>query len=590
MNSRVSPAVIFRKMTYALINIILVVGLTRCQGDKTVIDVEAVPAAGSYERKVEVTLSASDSTAQIFYKMIIAGEPEPVEYSNYTAPFEIDKSVTLSFYATANVKKEGAAGTAPTFENVSSETKALEYEIFTTPPVPVEVEPLINQVVAIASPSPSPSATSIAPPAALLNAPDVSAQSPTSLLPSWSWVSGDANGTGLYRYMLDGDSWIETASLSFAATAAMAQGFHTLEVQEQNVDGVWSDSGTKPVYYYTDSVVAPIYSPILVSNPITFSVIQSDPPAGSTIGTNAAIALYFNDVIDPATINSTNISVTQTVAAVSHPVYGIFAGQVTTTGGSFISFVPFEAYSTNATIQIQIGAGLHDNDGGSIAGTSSFSYGTSAAAAQTTSSAAISFEDSEDSGAWVFSGNAGVVGTLGVAPSDGQKMVMLTTASIAAVSATNALDSKTSSLSLSVDVPSGKSKLLFDYDFMSEEAFQGAFTYDDTFTLFISGPNGAVSYLVSSVNLVGDTSPSVVSFLGFSNSGYGGPAHTGWQKTSGSDWVCPTSGHTYNCAIMNPEIDISALGSPLNVTFTVSDVADTSFTSIVTIDNIRFAN
>src|SRR5690606_23786338 len=108
---------------------------------------------------------------------------------------------------------------------------------------------------------------------------------------------------------------------------------------------------------------------------------------------------------------------------------------------------------------------------------------------------------------------------------------------------------------------------------------------DDTFTVSISGPLGAVTYLVASVNMAGASLPPVISFAGFDVDQYGGPRHTGWRQPDASAWDCLEANA---CQLLTPSLDISTLGSPLSITFTVSDVNDDQFTTIVTLDNIHF--
>jgi hypothetical protein len=83
-------------------------------------------------------------------------------------------------------------------------------------------------------------------------APSVIGATPTNdTTPSWSWTSGGGGGNGTYRYKL-GDSNLssgatETSSLEFTPPSALAEGTHTLYVQERDDAGNWSESGFRAV-------------------------------------------------------------------------------------------------------------------------------------------------------------------------------------------------------------------------------------------------------------------------------------------------------------------------------------------------------
>ena len=80
-----------------------------------------------------------------------------------------------------------------------------------------------------------------------LSAPNVTGTSPTGdTTPTWYWTSG-GGGNGTFRYKLD-DSYLtygatETTDTSYTPGSALAEGIHTLYVQEQDDDGNWSTSG-----------------------------------------------------------------------------------------------------------------------------------------------------------------------------------------------------------------------------------------------------------------------------------------------------------------------------------------------------------
>lgn len=89
--------------------------------------------------------------------------------------------------------------------------------------------------------------------------------------PSWSWTSG-GGGTRAFRYLLDGedleDHGVETAFQSWESPDSLAEGIHTLRVQEKDSAGNWSASGAAEVrLVYSD--ITPPGMPALKPQPPT---------------------------------------------------------------------------------------------------------------------------------------------------------------------------------------------------------------------------------------------------------------------------------------------------------------------------------
>lgn len=84
------------------------------------------------------------------------------------------------------------------------------------------------------------------------------ASTTTNSQPTWTWTSAGAPGVGSYRYKLDDSSLTSgattTAVASYTPGSALADGAHTLYVQESNVNGSWSTSGS---YVITIDSTAP---------------------------------------------------------------------------------------------------------------------------------------------------------------------------------------------------------------------------------------------------------------------------------------------------------------------------------------------
>jgi hypothetical protein len=69
--------------------------------------------------------------------------------------------------------------------------------------------------------------------------------------PTWTWTPGGF-GNGMYQYQLDSTSgsWTATTNASYTS-GTLANGSHTLYVQERDAGGEWSASGSKAITIYT---------------------------------------------------------------------------------------------------------------------------------------------------------------------------------------------------------------------------------------------------------------------------------------------------------------------------------------------------
>ena len=117
------------------------------------------------------------------------------------------------------------------------------------------------------------------------NPPSVSAPSSPTMdtTPSWSWTSGGNGGSGAYRYELDNSDLTsgatETTSTGYTPGSPISEGGHTLYVQEQDVAGNWSNSGSAAV---TIEITAP-------SNPS---------PAHNNVSDGVSPSLNWEDIPD----------------------------------------------------------------------------------------------------------------------------------------------------------------------------------------------------------------------------------------------------------------------------------------------------
>ncbi len=102
------------------------------------------------------------------------------------------------------------------------------------------------------------------------NAPVVTGTTPTTdTTPTWNWTSGGGGGNGTYRYKLDDSDMssgtTETSSTTYTPGSVLAEGTHTLYVQERDAAGNWSPSGSCVIEITPDTTPPRILS--VVKNP-----------------------------------------------------------------------------------------------------------------------------------------------------------------------------------------------------------------------------------------------------------------------------------------------------------------------------------
>jgi len=292
---------------------------------------------------------------------------------------------------------------------------------------------------------------------------------------------------------------------------------------------------------------------------------QTIPPAYSTgIAPSTIITIFFDDEIDPSTISSATIKVYSETTG--NDIAGQFGGTLSEAGNTIVVFAPTQSLPENEAIVVELPAenGIKDDGGNGLAYDYMLEFSTSNAIAAVPDGN-LGFELS--STGFAFSGDGAILSSPAgsISPTEGSKMAAITSGAMI-VSESYSLNYTTSLLITgAITVPAGATTLIFDYDFFSEEFDDWVGSeFDDTFVVSVSGSSGLYAELVTSVNIVGAEAsvPVDLSSLGI----YDGD-HTGWISKS---------------------IPVSALGSPISISFSVSDVGDTAYDTIVFIDNIHF--
>jgi hypothetical protein len=315
----------------------------------------------------------------------------------------------------------------------------------------------------------------------------------------------------------------------------------------------------------------PLFSPD-ESDFLGLNVIQTIPPNGSTgIDPSTSISIFFDDEINPSTINDLSIKVNVTSGG---SIYGTYSGEFDTEGNTILKFVPFSPLPENSTIEVTLEAedGIEDDGGNTLFSIYAFSFITQAKAGPLDSSD-FDFEGSTDG--FVFSGDGAIIGTAGdIDPYGGSSMAAISTGD-KVVSGNNALGtlfggSTTSILTTgTISVPGGVSTLSFHYNFVSAEfdEFIGS-SFDDTFLVTVTGASSSTSQVVTSVNMYDSAQTAAVTLpSNYETADFelGDASETGWTKKS---------------------IDISTLGGQITASFVISDVGDGIYTTILFLDNI----
>jgi hypothetical protein len=313
------------------------------------------------------------------------------------------------------------------------------------------------------------------------------------------------------------------------------------------------------------------YFPPVVSDPednVSLHIIQVTPPAQSSVDINTPVVIYFDDQIDPETISDLNFIVRTDDGT---PIFGSISGENSTAGNTIMKFVPFNSFPELETIVVELVQenGIQDNGGNTLEAIYTWSFNTTEVQPPLLSNN-LGFEQGSEG--WSFSGDAGIISGFGeLLPFAGEAMAALTTGP-ALVSENNSLTSTTSSItSGQIDVPNGTQYLVIPYDLISAEfrEYIGS-EYDDTLAISVSGPLGSKTELINSVNLADQASLIEITLP---------------QVIVDKD---DTLSDTYHTGQLTYSIDISSFGTPITFSFTVSDVGDANFSSIVLIDSIEF--
>ena len=146
--------------------------------------------------------------------------------------------------------------------------------------------------------------------------------------PTWSWTTNPTDGiTGRYRYQIDGiteNGWTITTGMSYSPASPLSNGLHTLYVQEEYIDGAWSESKNAGITIDTSIVSAALFYPADGSTGVPTSMSSIILSFGKTVtgvsGKEITISDGKTDCQYIVQVNDGTISGTGTNCRVTIPV------------------------------------------------------------------------------------------------------------------------------------------------------------------------------------------------------------------------------------------------------------------------------
>ena len=323
----------------------------------------------------------------------------------------------------------------------------------------------------------------------------------------------------------------------------------------------------------------PVFSPD-ESDFIELNVVQTIPPDGSVgIDPFTSISIFFDDEVNPSTIN--DLSIVVKLSSSGESIYGTYSGEFDAYENTILKFIPYDPLPENETIEVTLAVdgGIEDDGGNTLSDFSIYEFSFSTQE-KTDPLASNNFGFEDGITGYVFSGDGSIIGTAGdISTHEGSSMAVISTGD-QVVSSSNALgdsngNSTTSILTTgSIVVPSGTTIYSFYFNFVSAEFDEWINNeYDDTFLVTITGSSSSTSQVVTSVNMFNEAQFSDVDPL-----------------TLPAGYVVSDSQlfHSFESGWMKKEIDISSMGGQITVSFMISDVGDGLYTTILFLDDIAF--
>lgn len=284
---------------------------------------------------------------------------------------------------------------------------------------------------------------------------------------------------------------------------------------------------------------------------------------------NLPIMFFFNDKIYLASVKD-NIE----IIVDGESIKGTIVINERANGYAILTFTPWKEFKVNKSIAVTVKKGIQDDGGNAMLYDVNLIY-------QTTQGTKGTFDNNKGfekgtEGLMVLGdGNVceGTTGTL--SPQEGKRYGAISTGYSLIAEAGWAIGDASSMLILG-PINQKMTSITFYYDFISAEFNDYvASQFDDCAMITVSGPYGAHSEFITSVNTVEEDH--------IKNGGpYVNTAFEGFDMPDGGDSY---TGHT---GWLKRTVSFSEVGTPAYVTFTVTDVSDHALSSILAIDNISY--
>jgi len=292
------------------------------------------------------------------------------------------------------------------------------------------------------------------------------------------------------------------------------------------------------------------------------SVVQAIPSLSTeNFPLEMPIILFFNDKVFIDSIED-NFKITEN----GENIGGTLTINEGANGFAIFTFSPTNPFGINAEILLTLNVNMQDDGGNFLSSDFNLAY-----------TAITSNNGNFNSNGGFENGNEGVLfigdgailnGNQGcVAPPVGSSFAAITTGN-QLISSGNAIGNATSNMLLG-PINSNINSISFRYNFLSAEfqEFVGS-EFDDSVIVTIVGSNGSHSEFLTSVNTVGiDGNTQCLDFPNMPDDGDKYVGATGW---------------------IQKEMNFSELNEPIFVIFTITDVADQIYSSVLSIDHFLF--
>lgn len=281
-----------------------------------------------------------------------------------------------------------------------------------------------------------------------------------------------------------------------------------------------------------------------------------------TFPANLPIMFFFDDKILLPSIKDNFVV---TVDGVD--VKGTITINASSTGNAIITFTPWEEFQINVSITITVKKGMMDKNGNEMLQDVVLSYITNNPEVSSFDGN-TNFENGND-GIYLIGDGSIMEGSVGdMVPQEGSHYAAISSGNCL-VSADGYAIGGTSSMMILGPIEKNIKNLSFHYDFISAEFNEWVGSvFDDCVVMTIYGPYGSYSIMLTSVNIIGQDNTQFNDYPNMPDEGDPYAGHIGWTAANIND--------------------IPYVGTPAYISFTVTDVGDTIYSSIFTIDNINY--